>query len=152
MIQVVNLPEQGQLVSVRQRRYVVMEVAKSTLPDRPLKVGGNGAQHLVTLSSVEDDALGEELQVIWEIEPGAQVIEKVADCGKTGILHVKCAVADGRCLFLSSASLTEYAFSINMELGVLVTGGPLPTQVQEQFDRLIGNGVLVRVSRRRICM
>jgi superfamily II DNA or RNA helicase len=36
------------------------------------------SQHLVTLSSVEDDALGEELQVIWEIEPGAEVVEKNA--------------------------------------------------------------------------
>jgi hypothetical protein len=27
---------------------------------------------------VEDDGLGEELQVIWELEPGAQIIEKVA--------------------------------------------------------------------------
>ena len=69
----------------------------------------------------------------------------VADGGKVGILHVKCAVADGRWLFLSSANLTEYAFSINMELGMLVTGGPLPQQVEEQFDRLIGNGVLVRI-------
>ena len=43
--------------------------------------------------------------------------------GKHGILHVKCAVADGRWLFLSSANLTEYAFTINMELGMLVTGG-----------------------------
>jgi hypothetical protein len=33
---------------------------------------------LLTLSSVEDDGLGEEQQVIWEIEPGARVIEKVA--------------------------------------------------------------------------
>ena len=65
-----SVPEQGQLVTVRQRRYVVTEVAKSTLPDRPLKVSGNGAQHLITLSSVEDDALGEELQVIWEIGAG----------------------------------------------------------------------------------
>ncbi len=65
--------------------------------------------------------------------------------GKLGILHVKCAVADGRSLFLSSANLTEYAFTINMELGLLVTGGPLPCQVEEQFDRLIGTGVLVRV-------
>lgn len=75
---IVNPPEQGQLVTVRQRRYVVTEITKSCLPDRPLKIGGNGAQHLVTLSSVEDDALGEELQVVWEIEPGAQVIEKIA--------------------------------------------------------------------------
>jgi hypothetical protein len=62
-------PEQGQLVTVRQRRYVVTDVAKSTLPERPLRVSGNGGQHLVSLSSVENDALGEELQVIWEIEP-----------------------------------------------------------------------------------
>jgi phosphatidylserine/phosphatidylglycerophosphate/cardiolipin synthase-like enzyme len=65
--------------------------------------------------------------------------------GKLGILHVKCAVADGRWLFLSSANLTEYAFTINMELGVLVTGGSLPGQVQEHFDRLIGAGSLSRV-------
>jgi ERCC4-related helicase len=31
---------------------------------------------MVTLSSVEDDALGEELQVIWEVEPGASTIDK----------------------------------------------------------------------------
>jgi hypothetical protein len=65
--------------------------------------------------------------------------------GKPGILHVKCAVADGRWLFLSSANLTEYAFTINMELGLLVTGGNLPRQVQEHFDRLIEAGVLARV-------
>ena len=44
-----SVPEQGELVTVQQRRYVVTEVAKSTLPDRPLKVSANGAQHLVTL-------------------------------------------------------------------------------------------------------
>ncbi len=38
----------------------------------------DSGQHLVTFSSVEDDALGEELQVIWEIEPGAKIIEKDA--------------------------------------------------------------------------
>ena len=54
-------------------------------------------------------------------------------------------MADGRWLFLSSANLTEYAFTINMELGVLVTGGKLPGQVQEHFDRLIEAGQLVRV-------
>jgi len=79
-----NPPEQGQLVTVRQRRYVVTEVTKSTLPDRLLQTSENGAQHLVSLSSVEDDALGEELQVIWELEPGAQTIEKVALPEPTG--------------------------------------------------------------------
>src|SRR5215472_18182115 len=84
MVLLLNPPEQGQLVSIRQRRYVVTEIAKSTLPDRPLKVRGNGAQHLVTLSSVEDDALGEELQVIWELEPGTRVHEKLALPEPTG--------------------------------------------------------------------
>ncbi len=66
------------------------------------------------------------------------------DRGKLGILHVKCAVADGRWLFLSSANLTEYAFTINMELGVLMTGGKLPGQAQEHFDRMICAGMLAQ--------
>jgi phosphatidylserine/phosphatidylglycerophosphate/cardiolipin synthase-like enzyme len=64
---------------------------------------------------------------------------------KVGILHVKCAVADGQWLFLSSANLTEYAFSINMELGVLVTGGSLPGQVEANFAKLVETGVVERV-------
>jgi superfamily II DNA or RNA helicase len=35
---------------------------------------GDRAQHLVDLTSVEDDGLGEELSVVWEIEPGAKVL------------------------------------------------------------------------------
>jgi superfamily II DNA/RNA helicase len=73
-----TLPDPGQLVDVRQRRFVVTEIAKSALPPDPLRAGSNGQQHLVTLSSVEDDALGEELQVVWELEPGARVLEKAA--------------------------------------------------------------------------
>ena len=65
--------------------------------------------------------------------------------GKFGILHVKCAVADGNRLFLSSANLTDYAFTINMELGLLVTGGKLPGQVERIFDALIETGHLSRV-------
>jgi phosphatidylserine/phosphatidylglycerophosphate/cardiolipin synthase-like enzyme len=64
---------------------------------------------------------------------------------KVGILHVKCAVADGRWLFLSSANLTEYAFTINLELGVLLTGGSLPGQVEDNFERMVETGVLERV-------
>ena len=33
-------------------------------------------QHLVSLISVEDDATGEGLEVVWEIEPGTAVIER----------------------------------------------------------------------------
>jgi phosphatidylserine/phosphatidylglycerophosphate/cardiolipin synthase-like enzyme len=65
--------------------------------------------------------------------------------GKCGILHVKCAVADGRWLFLSSANLTEYAFTLNMELGLLITGGGLPGQVEAHFDQLVESAVLTRL-------
>ena len=79
-----SLPEQGQLVSVRSRRWVVGEVNKSALSAPPLEPVPAKAQHLVSLLSVEDDALGEELQVVWEIEPGAEVVEKVALPEPTG--------------------------------------------------------------------
>ncbi|HKQ72820.1 MAG TPA: DISARM system phospholipase D-like protein DrmC, partial [Blastocatellia bacterium] len=65
--------------------------------------------------------------------------------GKSGILHVKCAVADGRRLFLSSANLTEYAFTLNMELGLLITGGAIPEQVENHFHQMIQAGVLARL-------
>jgi len=71
-----SLPDQGQIVDVRQRRYVVTGVQRATLPSSPLIQRIQSAQHLVTLTSVEDDALGEELQVIWELEPGVRVHEK----------------------------------------------------------------------------
>lgn len=63
-------PEPGQLVEVRRRQWVVAEVAASKLS------GGVRVEHCVTLSSIDEDGLGEELEVIWEIEPGAQVIER----------------------------------------------------------------------------
>src|SRR5947209_15219578 len=81
---VTSPPEQGQLVSVRSRQWIVNDVRPSTLPAVALKPTFSGPQHLLTLASVEDDGLGEELQVIWEIEPGAKVIEKVALPEPTG--------------------------------------------------------------------
>ncbi len=63
--------------------------------------------------------------------------------GKHGSLHVKCAVADERLLFISSANLTEYALSLNMELGVLIEGGRLPGEVWSHFEQLIEQQVLV---------
>ena len=38
--------------------------------------GHSAPQHFVTLSSIDEDSLGEQIDVIWEIEPGAHIIEK----------------------------------------------------------------------------
>ena len=64
-----SIPEIGQLAIVRQRPFVVMEI----IPSAP-GLSGDAARpnHLIKLSSVEDDGLGEELQIIWELEPGTK--------------------------------------------------------------------------------
>ena len=80
----VEAPEQGQLVSVRSRNWIVNDVVPSVLPQGRFDAGMNGSQNLVSLSSIEDDGLGEELRVLWELEPGARVIEKVALPDPTG--------------------------------------------------------------------
>ncbi len=66
--------------------------------------------------------------------------------GRTGLLHAKCAVADEQLLFVSSANLTDHAMNRNIELGLLVAGGPAPQTVVRQFERLIGDGVLLRAA------
>jgi superfamily II DNA or RNA helicase len=66
-------PEVGQLVVVRKRPFVVMEIVSSAVS--PATAGGV-ISHLLTLSSVEDDGLGEELNVIWELEPGTSIHER----------------------------------------------------------------------------
>jgi superfamily II DNA or RNA helicase len=65
----ISCPEVGQLVVVRKRPFVVTEIVPSIAnPSRP--------NHLLKLSSVEDDGLGEEMEVIWELEPGTSIHEK----------------------------------------------------------------------------
>jgi len=77
-------PEPGQIVQVRALRFVVADVNRGALPSGPLAEGLNHAQHLVTLTSIEDDALGEELQVVWELEPGARVLDDANLADLTG--------------------------------------------------------------------
>ena len=64
-----QLPEVGQLVSVRRRQWLVADVNSSFLKNRERE------HSLVTLSSVEEDALGKQIEIIWEIEPGARVLK-----------------------------------------------------------------------------
>ncbi len=68
-----DIPVVGQLATVRKRPFVVNEV----IPAAPgIGRAGSRPNHLVKLSSVEDDGLGEELQVIWELEAGTEVHQK----------------------------------------------------------------------------
>jgi phosphatidylserine/phosphatidylglycerophosphate/cardiolipin synthase-like enzyme len=65
--------------------------------------------------------------------------------GNRGSLHAKCAIADDKMAFVSSANLTEYALNINMEMGVLVKGGVIPQLMQTHFRGLIREGILAEL-------
>ena len=85
-------------------------------------------------------ALGHEIAhhariYVWPLEKR----EVTAD-GRHGSLHAKIALADGRVMLISSANLTEYAMTLNMEMGILVRGGALPGQVQTHLIRLVEQG------------
>jgi len=62
--------------------------------------------------------------------------------GRFGSLHAKFAVADRMRLLVSSANLTDFAFNLNIELGVMVTGGHGPAEAVRYLDELIRVGVL----------
>jgi superfamily II DNA/RNA helicase len=72
-----SVPEEGQIVSVRQRRFVVADVEKSSLSAKPKDGFLPTAQHIVQLNSIEEDSLGEKIAVIWELELGARIEERV---------------------------------------------------------------------------
>ena len=59
-------PQPGQIVHVRSRKYLVEDVTPPPLPVD---------SSLVRLSCVEDDALGEPLEVLWDKEIDAQVVD-----------------------------------------------------------------------------
>lgn len=76
---VVSVPEPGQLVEVRRRQWVVADVWASASSNGPAS-----RNHFLTLSSLDEDSLGEQLEVLWEIEPGAHVIERAGLPAITG--------------------------------------------------------------------
>jgi len=65
--------------------------------------------------------------------------------GNHGSLHAKCAAADSKMAFISSANLTEHALNINMEMGVLIKGGAIPSRIQKHFHDLIRHEVIEEV-------
>lgn len=71
-----SVPEEGQLVGGRTRRWVVREVKPSALPAPALKPVLAGSQTLLTLLLAGDDNAGLELQAMRASEPGAHNIPK----------------------------------------------------------------------------
>jgi phosphatidylserine/phosphatidylglycerophosphate/cardiolipin synthase-like enzyme len=110
----------------------------TVIVETPDKIEGEGEYSTIR-------ALGQEVAACSTVYFWPKENRPLSDNNKAGILHVKCAVADGEWLFLSSANLTQQAFTINMELGMLVRGGTMPKRVEQQFERLVTCGVLTVV-------
>jgi len=89
-------------------------------------------------------AFGEEVRqrayiYIWPLEK-----RPLSADGRHGSLHAKVAIADGHVMLISSANLTEYAMTLNMEMGVLINGGPSAHMVVEHLVRLGEQGTFRR--------
>jgi superfamily II DNA or RNA helicase len=67
------LPEQGQIVNVRGATWAVADVRAQGLPRSPADEGEPGLTHVVDLQSLDEDRLGQELAVVWELEVGQTV-------------------------------------------------------------------------------
>ena len=61
-------------------------------------------------------------------------------------VHAKCAVADGREAFVTSANLTEAAMDKNIELGLLLSGGPVPKEISNHLFSLVDQNVIIPLS------
>ena len=67
------VPELGQVVEVRGSTWAVNDVREQGLLRSPADETHAGVHHLVSLQSLEEDRLGEELTVVWELEVGHTV-------------------------------------------------------------------------------
>ena len=61
----VSTPEPGAIVRVRQRLYLVEDVSSAPQP---------GDVTVVRMSCVDDDAQGQALDVLWELELDAEIV------------------------------------------------------------------------------
>ncbi|WP_236639054.1 DISARM system phospholipase D-like protein DrmC [Polynucleobacter sp. MWH-Tro8-2-5-gr] len=61
---------------------------------------------------------------------------------ENGRVHAKVAVADRTSCFITSANLTGYAMEKNMELGLLIEGGEVPSLIMDHLQALVATKVL----------
>lgn len=66
--------------------------------------------------------------------------------GGHAAMHAKAVIADEAAAFVTSANLTGTALAENMELGLLVRGGPTPRRLGLHYQRLVESGVLQQLS------
>jgi phosphatidylserine/phosphatidylglycerophosphate/cardiolipin synthase-like enzyme len=103
---------------------------------------------------------GVHVRMLLESAPGIHAADAFTDLGgkvslltwpielrpvvgaKPAAMHAKAVIADRSVAFLTSANLTGSAMDHNLEVGVLIRGGPLPDKLHRHFDQLEADGTL----------
>lgn len=91
------------------------------------------------------DALGNAITQHARLYIWPQHKRPSAPNGQHGSLHAKIALADRHTMLISSANLTHYAMTLNMEMGLLLRNGPQPAQVEAHLKHLVEEGVFCEV-------
>jgi phosphatidylserine/phosphatidylglycerophosphate/cardiolipin synthase-like enzyme len=99
--------------------------------------GHGGVVSIDGLSAMHKAVPCAELYV-WSPEEKAKSAGTLA-----AAVHAKCAVADHRLAFVTSANLTSAAMERNMELGILLRGGVTPTRLHSHLNALATTGTIV---------
>jgi phosphatidylserine/phosphatidylglycerophosphate/cardiolipin synthase-like enzyme len=154
------------LVPVRRTREVLFEVidaARATLilvsfaaynvpdvNDRLRAAADRGVDIRLVLETKEDSqgALSVDAALAFGALQGAAAFyvwpaeERPDVAGGKASMHAKAALADDEIAFVTSANLTGRAQTDNIELGVVVRGGPVPQRLGAHFRTLMTNEVL----------
>lgn len=118
--------------------YVVYNV--QTILDALKEAAARGAQIQILLEPAQTSGgtlsgTHDSEALLRKIIPNASYYRPVRN--KIRAVHAKFVCADKRHAFITSANVTAPALSRNIELGVMITNGPIPGRVMELFDELI---------------
>ncbi|MBE7385829.1 MAG: hypothetical protein F6J95_031120 [Leptolyngbya sp. SIO1E4] len=131
-----KIPEIVQALAVALDRGIKLRILAET-PD-----SGEGKIAFGLRSTFDAPILKRAEVLVWPKEN-----RPVDGAGRYGSLHVKGAIVDQEKLFVTSANLTEYALSLNMELGVLIKNTQIAGQLTNQLDNLVLDQILVPLPR-----
>lgn len=141
--------------SARERLFLVSFVAYDV--STVLRALKSACERNVQVDLLLESSIGhggkvsyDSVKNMQESLPAANVYvwsnEKKGDAGLSGgAVHAKCAVADSRMAFVTSANLSVAAMERNMECGVLVIGGHLPGALHRHLEALITTEVVERI-------
>jgi cardiolipin synthase len=142
------------LITNAQRELVVVSFAAYKVPDvhAALRAAADRGVDIRLVLETEKDSGGrlshDAAEAFTSLGASASFWRWPEDRRPDGgaAMHAKAAVADRHVALVTSANLTGAALALNMELGLLVTGGPVPERLADHFRALMADGTLKLVT------